>query len=273
LLQQHGLHPKKSLGQNFLVEEDVLLKIVDAAKLTKHDSVLEIGPGLGALTRHLAGAAQHVVAVELDDRLIPVLRDQLGGFPNVQVVHADILAVAPAALVGRPYVVVANLPYYITAAILRHLVESRPRPRRMVLTVQREVSERLTAGPGSLSLLAVSVQVFGEVSQVMVIKAGSFYPRPEVDSAVIRVDLFDRPVFSPLDEGYFFRIVKAGFAQRRKQLRNSLAAGLRFDKEQVEAALHAAGIEPRRRAETLSIADWVAVASELRGKGAQAAEP
>jgi 16S rRNA (adenine1518-N6/adenine1519-N6)-dimethyltransferase len=272
-LRQHGLHPKKSLGQNFLVEEDVLLKIVDAANLTRQDSVLEIGPGLGALTRHLARAAQSVVAVELDDRLIPILCDQLRGFSNVQMVHADILAVAPAELVGRPYVVVANLPYYITAAILRHLVESRPRPRRMVLTVQREVADRLTASPGDLSLLAVSVQVFGDVAQVMVIKAGSFYPRPEVDSAVIRVDLYDRPAFSPLDEGYFFRVVKAGFALRRKQLRNSLAAGLQLEKRQVEAALHAAGIDPRRRAETLAVADWVTAARELGGEDARPVEP
>jgi 16S rRNA (adenine1518-N6/adenine1519-N6)-dimethyltransferase len=265
LLQQYGLYPKKSLGQNFLVEQDVLRKIVAAAQLTKNDAVLEIGPGLGALTRRLAEAAGRVVAVELDDRLIPILQHELRDLCNVQVIHADVLAVAPGDLVGAPYVVVANLPYYITAAILRHLVESHPRPRRMVLTVQREVAERLTAEPGDLSLLAVSVQVFGAVSQVAQIKAGSFYPRPEVDSAVIRVDTYPRPLFDPVDEGHFFRVLKAGFALRRKQLRNSLSAGLRLDKAQVEAALDAAGIDPRRRAETLAIAEWVSLARELEG--------
>jgi 16S rRNA (adenine1518-N6/adenine1519-N6)-dimethyltransferase len=263
VLQRYGLYPKKSLGQNFLVEQDVLLKIVAAARLTRHDTVLEIGPGLGALTRLLADAAGRVVAVELDDRLIPILQDELRDLPNVQVIHADILAVVPGDLVDEPFVVVANLPYYITAAILRHLVESHPRPRRMVLTVQREVAERLTAGPGELSLLAVSVQVFGNVSQVFQIKAGSFYPRPEVDSAVVRIECYPQPLFDPVDERHFFWVLKAGFALRRKQLRNSLAAGLRLDKERVELALQAAGIDPRRRAETLAISEWVALAREL----------
>ena len=265
LLQQYGLYPKKSLGQNFLVDDSVLHRIVLAADLTQRDTVLEIGPGLGALTRQLAEAAKRVVAVELDDRLMPILRDQLRDLNNVQLIHADILAVEPGKLVGEPYVVVANLPYYITAAIFRHLVESRPRPQRMVLTVQREVAERVAATPGDLSLLAVSVQAFGEVSQVAHIKAGSFYPRPEVDSAVVRVDMYQQPCFHPLDERQFFRVVKAGFALRRKQLRNSLAAGLRSDRDEVERALQSAGIDPRRRAETLSLGEWVALARELNG--------
>jgi 16S rRNA (adenine1518-N6/adenine1519-N6)-dimethyltransferase len=265
LLQRYGLSPKKSLGQSFLVEEGVLHRIVIAAELSKQDTVLEIGPGLGALTRHLAESAGRVVAVELDDRLLPILEDQLGDAANVEVVHGDILAVEPGQLVGGPYIVVANLPYYITAAILRHLLESRRRPRRMVLTVQREVAERLVAAPGDLSLLAVSVQAFGAVTMVAQIRAGSFYPRPGVDSAVVRVELHPQPVFYPLDEGHFFRVVKAGFALRRKQLRNSLAAGLRLDKNEVEQALQSVGIDPRRRAETLMLTEWVALARELDG--------
>jgi len=263
LLQQYGLYPKKSLGQNFLVDDGVLRRITLAAELTQRDSVLEIGPGLGALTRQLAEVSRRVVAVELDDRLLPILQDQLRDLDNVQLIHADILAVEPGGLVGEPYVVVANLPYYITAAILRHLVESRSRPQRMVLTVQREVAERLAAAPGHLSLLAVSVQAFGEVAQVAHIKAGSFYPRPEVDSAVVRVDMYQQPLFHPLDERHFFRVVKAGFALRRKQLRNSLTAGLRSDRDQVEQALQSVGVDPQRRAETLSLAEWVALAREL----------
>jgi 16S rRNA (adenine1518-N6/adenine1519-N6)-dimethyltransferase len=256
LLQRYGLHPKKGLGQNFLVEEAALRRIVTAADLTESDTVLEIGPGLGALTRHLAVAAGRVVAVELDDRFIPVLREQLAGVSNVELIEGDILALDPAALVGGPYKVVANLPYYITAAVLRHLLESTPRPELMVLTVQLEVAQRLTAQPGEMSLLAISVQYYGPVRQVARIKAGSFYPRPEVDSAVVRVDLDRDPPLTGPDERCFFRVVRAGFSQRRKQLRNSLKAGLGIPAKEVEAALTAAGIDPRRRAETLSLDEW-----------------
>lgn len=256
LLQRYGLHPKKGLGQNFLVEESALRRIVTAADLTESDTVLEIGPGLGALTRHLAAAAGRVVAVELDDRFIPVLREQLAGVSNVELIEGDILALDPAALVGGPYKVVANLPYYITAAVLRHLLESTPRPELMVLTVQLEVAQRLTAQPGEMSLLAISVQYYGPVRQVARIKAGSFYPRPEVDSAVVRVDLDRDPPLTGPDERCFFRVVRAGFSQRRKQLRNSLKAGLGIPAKEVEAALAAAGIDPRRRAETLSLDEW-----------------
>jgi 16S rRNA (adenine1518-N6/adenine1519-N6)-dimethyltransferase len=256
LLQRYGLHPKKGLGQNFLVEEAALRRIVTAADLTESDTVLEIGPGLGALTRHLAVAAGRVVAVELDDRFIPVLREQLAGVSNVELIEGDILALDPAALVGGPYKVVANLPYYITAAVLRHLLESTPRPELMVLTVQLEVAQRLTAQPGEMSLLAISVQYYGPVRQVARIKAGSFYPRPEVDSAVVRVDLDRDPPLTGPDERCFFRVVRAGFGQRRKQLRNSLKAGLGIPAKEVEAALTAAGIDPRRRAETLSLDEW-----------------
>jgi 16S rRNA (adenine1518-N6/adenine1519-N6)-dimethyltransferase len=256
LLQRYGLHPKKGLGQNFLVEEAALRRIVTAADLTESDTVLEIGPGLGALTRHLAVAAGRVVAVELDDRFIPVLREQLAGVSNVELIEGDILALDPAALVGGPYKVVANLPYYITAAVLRHLLESTPRPELMVLTVQLEVAQRLTAQPGEMSLLAISVQYYGPVRQVARIKAGSFYPRPEVDSAVVRVDLDRDPPLTGPDERCFFRVVRAGFSQRRKQLRNSLKAGLGLPAKEIEAALAAAGIDPRRRAETLSLDEW-----------------
>ena len=263
LLQRHGLHPKKSLGQNFLVDQGALQRIASAADLSRSETVLEIGPGLGALTRYLAIAAGRVVAVELDGRLIPLLEDQLAGIPNVQLVEGDILRLDPAALTGGPYKVVANLPYYITAAILRHLLAATPRPQLMVLTVQHEVAQRLTAKPGRMSLLAVSVQYFGQVRQVATLKAGSFYPRPAVNSAVVRVDIHPELPVSALDERRFFQVVKAGFSQKRKQLRNSLRAGLRMPVEQVEAALGAAGIDSRRRAETLCLEEWVNLADAL----------
>jgi 16S rRNA (adenine1518-N6/adenine1519-N6)-dimethyltransferase len=260
LLQRHSLHPKKSLGQNFLVNEGALRRIVGAADLTAADMVLEIGPGLGALTRLLAEAAGRVVAVELDDRLIPLLESELAGVGNVELIQGDILELDPAVLVDVPYKVVANLPYYITAPILRHFLEARVRPEIMVLTVQREVAERLTAKPGRMSLLAVSVQYYGRVTQVARIKAGSFFPRPEVDSAVVRIDLFQDSMAAVPAEDRFFRVVKAGFSQKRKQLRNSLRAGLGIPAERAVAALEAAGIDPRRRAETLSLEEWAVLA-------------
>jgi len=263
LLQRYSLHPKKSLGQNFLVDQGALQRIVSAADLTGSETVLEIGPGLGALTRHLAVAAGRVVTVELDGRLIPLLEDQLAGMPNVQLIEGDILRLDPAELMGGPYKVVANLPYYITAAILRHLLGATLRPQLMVLTVQYEVAQRLTAKPGQMSLLAVSVQYFGRVRRVATLKAGSFYPRPTVNSAVVRVDIYPELPVSAQNERRFFQVVKAGFSQKRKQLRNSLKAGLRIPVDQVEAALQAAGIDPRRRAETLCLEEWVSLAEAL----------
>ncbi len=260
LLQHYGLHPKKSLGQNFLVDEGGLRRIVAAADLTESDVVLEIGPGLGSLTRCLAAEAGRVVAVELDGRLIPVLEDQLAGIPNVQLIHGDILSLNPAALAGDCYKVVANLPFYITGAILRHLLGANPRPQMMVLTVQHEVAQRLTAAPGRLSLLAVSVQYYGQVSRVARLKAGSFYPRPEVDSAVVRVDMYQEPPFDVPDDEWFFRVVRAGFGQKRKQLRNGLRPGLGLTADEAEALLAAAGIDHRRRAETLSLEEWASLA-------------
>ncbi len=256
LLHRYGLHPKKGLGQSFLVDEGAVLRVIAAADLEPSDVVIEIGPGLGALTRHLAPLVQRVVAVEIDERLMPVLRDQMRGAGNVDLVLGDILDHDPAALVGAgPYKVVANLPYYITGAILRHLLSTAPRPAQMVLTVQLEVAQRLAAEPGQMSLLAVSVQFYGRVRQMARLKAGSFFPRPEVESAVVRVDLAAEPTVAVADEALFFRLVKAGFSQRRKQLHNSLRAGL-SGLNDTQVALEAVGIDPRRRAETLGLEEW-----------------
>lgn len=272
LLARYGLEPKKSLGQNFLFDEGVLARIVATADLQPHDQVLEIGPGLGALTRLLAQAAARVTAVELDARFLPVLRDQLAPFTNVQIIHGDILEQDPAALFAGPYKVVANVPYYITGAILRHLLSAPHKPTCLALTVQQEVAERITAVPPHMSLLAVSVQFYGRAVVAHSIKAGAFWPRPEVDSAVMRIDVFDgtrmlQPHaaqadadstdgdWAPVDEAAFFRVAQAGFSQKRKQLRNNLRQ-LGLDKRAVQAALDAAGIDGRRRAETLTVEEW-----------------
>ncbi len=257
LLRRHGLRARKSLGQNFLIDEGALARIASAASLTVDDTVLEIGPGLGSLTRHLAIAAQQVVAVEIDQTLLPVLAEVVAAHPNVRVVHADILTVDPAELIeGQRYKVVANIPYYITSAVIRHLLEARVRPSVIVLTVQREVAERICAAPGDLSVLAVSVQAYARAELVARIPAGAFYPRPDIDSAVVRLTALPEPVFGSQDADRFFRVVKAGFGQKRKQLRNALSTGLRQPAQAADVWLARAGIDPTRRAETLSLDEW-----------------
>lgn len=266
ILEQAGIEPKKSLGQNFLFDDGLLARIVAAAELSPEDEALEVGPGLGALTRVLARAARRVVAVELDGRLLPVLESELSGLDNVELVHGDVLELDPADWFAAPYVVVANVPYYITGAILRHLLGSWPRPRRLVLTVQREVADRLTARPPEMSLLAVSVQHYGRVRLVSGVRAGAFWPRPEVDSAVARIDVDERHLAAraaetDAAEAAFFRVVRAGFSEKRKQLKNNLRQ-LGHDDAAIVVALARAGIDGRRRAETLTVAEWASL-SEL----------
>jgi 16S rRNA (adenine1518-N6/adenine1519-N6)-dimethyltransferase len=264
ILRRHRLQPSKALGQIFLIDRRALERIVEAAELTPADTVLEVGPGVGQLTRLLSESAGRVVAVELDPRLIDVLRQELADRPNIELVQGDILALDPGALAGgRPYKVVANLPYYITSAAVRHLLEAQPSPQLLVLTVQREVAARMTAAPGDMSLLAVSVQFYGRPRRVARIPAGAFHPAPKVDSAVVRIDVYPEPAVQPADRQRFFQVVRAGFGQRRKQLRNALAAGLHLPAEEVEAALRRAGIQPQRRAETLSLEEWGRLSDQI----------
>lgn len=257
LLRQYGLHPDRRLGQNFLVDISALRKVVEIAGIDATEDVLEIGSGLGNLTRLLAAAARQVVAVEIDPRLIPPLEEVLHDLDNVRIIQGDILCLDPASLVGsQPYQVVANIPYYITSALIRHLLESHPPPTRLILTVQREVAERICAEPGELSLLALSVQVYGRPEIRARIPSGAFYPAPRVDSAVIRVNLYPDPQIPPSRLDLFFRLAKAGFSQKRKTLRNALAGGMAWQKDWTAELLLSAGIDPMRRAETLSIDEW-----------------
>ncbi len=256
-MRSQGLRPKKGLGQNFLLEPAALRRIVAAAEVTPDAAVLEIGAGLGSLTRYLAAAARRVVAVELDQKLFPVLQQVMAPWPNVTLYPGDILELDPGELMAEPaYLVVANIPYYITSAVIRHLLETPLKPARMVLTVQREVAERITAAAGKLSLLALSVQVYGQPQKVALIPAGAFYPSPKVDSAVVRVELFPQPLIPPAQLDTFFTLARAGFGQKRKTLRNALAAGLGWKAEKTAEWLQAAGIDPQRRAETLSLPEW-----------------
>jgi 16S rRNA (adenine1518-N6/adenine1519-N6)-dimethyltransferase len=257
LLRQYALRPDKGLGQNFLVDESALHKIMAVAEVASDEDVLEIGPGLGSLTRHLAIAARSVVAVELDARLIPPLTELMAAYSNVSLVQGDILTLNPAQLITRPdSLVVANIPYYITSALIRHLLEAERQPRRMVLTVQEEVARRMCAAPGAMSLLSLSVQVYGRPSVKAHIPAGAFYPAPKVDSAVIRIDLFPEPCIPSPRLETFFRLAKAGFSQKRKTLRNSLAGGMGWSTTQSAEILQRAGIVSQRRAETLSLDEW-----------------
>lgn len=258
ILEKYNLTPKKSLGQNFINDDFVLARIAAAAELTPTDEVLEIGPGLGSLTRHLARTADRVVAVELDGRLLPILQEQLEGYDNVTLVHANILDIDPADYFHQPYKIVGNVPYYITGAILRHLLSGQDKPTMMVLTVQEEVARRLTAEPGDLSLLAVSVQFYGRVEIVERIKAGAFWPRPKVDSAVICISLYNELVVQTKDEEAFFNLVKTGFNQKRKQLQKNLRM-IEGNKTEVRQKLQSAGVDGKRRAETLSLEEWAAV--------------
>ena len=284
LVRRFQINPKKSLGQNFLVDSRYLDRIVAAADLTADDLVLEIGPGLGTLTRRLAAQAGQVVAVELDTRIIELLRADFADQPHVKIVHSDILEVDPSALVaesraalnrdtpaiaerpdlnvgannkvGANYKVVANLPYYITSLVLRHLLEASFPPALAVVMVQKEVAERICAEPGDLSLLAVSVQFYAVPSLVQHVPAEAFYPTPKVDSAVLRLDVRPEPAVTAVTPKAFFHVVRAGFGQKRKQLANSLSAGLALPKDAVRDALERAEIDPKRRAETLTLDEW-----------------
>lgn len=259
LLKRFGLRADKRLGQNFLQDPLALEDIIRAAEIQAEDTALEIGPGLGSLTRYLALAAREVTAIELDPRLIPPLRAVLAPYKNVCVLQGDILKANLTEVVSRPgYLVVANIPYYITSAIMRHLLEGDParRARRIVLTIQKEVAGRVCALPGDLSLLALSVQVYGKPSILGVLPAEAFYPIPAVDSAILRVDVYPQPLIPAERLSSFFKFVKAGFGQKRKNLRNALSAGLHIKPQQAEALLKSAGIDPARRAETLSIEEW-----------------
>ena len=257
VLKRYGLRADKRLGQNFLQDPSALEKIANAAEIQADDCVLEIGPGLGSLTRYLAVSARQVTAVELDPDLLAPLKAILTPHPNVRIVHGDILDLSIADLVDQTgYIVAANIPYNITSAIIRHLLESPSKPRRIVLTIQKEVAERICAQPGDLSLLALSVQVYGQPSIRAKIPAGAFHPVPNVDSAVLRIDIYDEPLIPAEMLDRFFKLIKAGFSQKRKTLRNSLSSGLHIKPAEAESLLASAGIDPMRRAETLSIAEW-----------------
>lgn len=260
ILNKHGIKPDKSLGQNFLTDPHILEKIIQIAGVTDQDTVLEIGAGLGHLTAQLAQTARRVTAVELDERFLPVLEERLAPFSNIKLVQGDILQLDTSDLVqDNNYLVVANIPYYITSRIIRNLLESDLKPNRIILTIQYEVARRVCAKSGQMSILALSVLMYGEPKLELKIPAGSFFPPPKVDSAVIQIDLYPEPILPGNLRDLFFELIKAGFLHKRKTLRNSLSKGLGWSPGEVENLLSGAGINPQRRAETLGIAEWLEV--------------
>ncbi len=252
-LRNLGLRPRKELGQHFLVDGSALRHILAAADLGPQDTVVEVGPGLGILTAELCRRTGRVVAVELDQELAQALRNLFSDQANLTIVTGDILDLDPAQLVSPPYKVVANLPYYITAPVLRHFLEAGSKPTLMVVMVQREVGNRILAQPGQMSLLAVSVQFYGRPRLVSRVPARSFYPAPKVDATVLRIEVYPEPPLAEVGATRFFAAARAGFAQPRKQLRNSLAQGLGVVPAQAEGLIRAAGLDPTRRPQTLSL--------------------
>lgn len=260
LLDEYEINPKKALGQNFIHDPNLLEKIVASADLDGSETVIEVGPGTGAMTAVLAQHARRVVAIELDDRLAPVLETALIDHPNASVIYADALKMDFHALAGtEDYFVVANIPYYISSHLIRHLLEAPVKPRRIVLTVQYELAERITAAPGHLSLLAVSVQFYGQSELIARVNPAVFWPRPDVDSAILRIDPHPSPPVDVPSEKQFFRVVKAGFSQKRKQLKNAMGGGLGMKASKAGKLIEQAGIDPSRRAETLTLEEWAAI--------------
>jgi len=265
-LRSLDLRARKGLGQHFLVDDRVLKRIVSAAKLAANDTVVEVGPGLGILTKELARRAGRVIAIELDPKLASALEQALASIANVTIVNADVLESDPGVLirkatgdVGARYKVVANLPYYIATAVVRHFLEAGLKPQLVVITVQKEVAQVMVAQPGKMSLMSVSVQFYGKPSIVDYVPARSFYPAPKVDSAIVRIELYDRPAVEVEDVAQFFEVVRGGFAAPRKQLHNSLAQGLKISSAEAAALLERAGISQERRAQTLTLEEWARV--------------
>ena len=261
LLDRLGVRPSKGLGQHFLFERGIVQRLARQAGIGPEDRVLEVGPGLGILTSELLRRARAVTAVELDRRLADHLRQTFGDDPRLHLVEGNALDLATDDLIppGEPFVVAANLPYAVGSAVLRHLLEQRHRPRRLTVMLQKEVADRLVAEPPAMSVLGVAAQFYASTRLAFAVPPSVFIPPPSVESAVVILDVHPEPPLPDEEHARFFRVVNAGFRQKRKQVANSLAAELSLSKETVTDWLHGAGIDPMRRPQTLSVTEWVAL--------------
>ena len=274
ILNKYGFSFKKSLGQNFLIDPNILRNIVSHANLTENSGAIEVGPGIGALTEHLARGAKKVVSFEIDQRLLPVLEDTLSPYDNVKIVHSDILKADVVKVIAEEMpgiediMVVANLPYYVTTPILMKLLNDRLPIRGFVVMMQKEVADRISAKPGTKEYgsLSIAIQYYCTAEVAMIVPKTVFMPQPNVDSAVLRLIRHDEPPVKVIDEDFLFQVTRASFVQRRKTILNNLQAGLKNGKKNKEAILEAltkAGIEPTRRGETLSIQEFGVLADAL----------
>lgn len=270
-LRKSGLSARKALGQHFLTNTRILRRIAQAAEPAPDETVIEIGAGLGALTAELAICARRVIAVELDQALSEHLRRRFAG-TNVTVIQGDALELTPSTLLAQanatpPYVVAGNLPYYIAQPLLRHFLEARPPPRRLIVMVQAEVAESIVARPGEMSLLSLSVQLYGEPRLLFRVPPSAFYPPPKVQSAVVRINVTPRLRADVEDIEAFFHVARAGFGSKRKQLRNALAHGLRIDATTARRLLDDAGIDQTLRAQVLTLDGWAALTRAWIARG------
>ncbi|MEH7197702.1 16S rRNA (adenine(1518)-N(6)/adenine(1519)-N(6))-dimethyltransferase RsmA [Priestia megaterium] len=274
ILKKYGFTFKKSLGQNFLIDTNILHRIVDHAGITEETGAIEIGPGIGALTEQLAKRAKKVLAFEIDQRLLPILADTLSPYPNAKVIHQDVLKADLKGTLEQEFeniedlMVVANLPYYVTTPILMKLLEEQIPVRGIVVMLQKEVADRIAAKPGTKEYgsLSIAIQYYTEAETVMIVPKTVFNPQPNVDSAVIRLLRRPKPAVEVHDEAFFFQVVRASFGQRRKTILNNLVNNLPNGKQKkadIEQALSTAEIDPKRRGETLSIQEFGKLSDQL----------
>jgi len=254
LLSKYETRPSKGLGQNFLIDKNVLEKIIKVSEIKKTDTVLEVGPGMGVLTQKLAEKARRIVAVEKDETMIEVLKETVNDFNNIEVISEDILQIDLAQYTKKPYKVIANIPYYLTSPLIRKFLESKNQPEEMVLMLQKEVAQRICSKPPEMSLLAVSVQYYAKAKIEFYVSKNCFWPAPKIDSAIIKIT--PNRKFDKIESDSFFEIVKAGFSHPRKQLIGNLSKKLKLNKQQTGKWLEDNGIGSNQRAETLGIIDW-----------------
>ncbi|MCX6012169.1 MAG: 16S rRNA (adenine(1518)-N(6)/adenine(1519)-N(6))-dimethyltransferase RsmA [Chloroflexi bacterium] len=266
LLKSLNIKARKRWGQNFLVDNSILEFITKAAEFTSNDIVVEVGPGAGILTEELVKYTKQVFAIEID----PYLAESLPKHPNLTVINCNVLDIASEEILNgtKSYKVIANLPYYITSPVLRHFLEATLKPDLMVVMVQKEVADNIIAEPPDMNLLGVSVQLYGKPSIVQRVSAEAFYPKPKVDSAIVKISLFKKSPFDVENTDKFFKIVKAGFGNKRKQLHNALSRGLNLPVEDVIDAMKKTDIDSKRRAQTLSLDEWVILYKTFRAYNA-----
>lgn len=264
LLADYGLSPNKTYGQNFLMDEIVLQDMVDAAGVNEKDTVIEVGPGIGNLTKFLLDKAGCVISIEKDPQFINVLNSLKKQFKNFSYHLADALEVEMSDLIkNQSYKVVANIPYYATGKLVQKFIQAKVKPQSLTLLMQKEVAENITAKPGNLNLLAISVQLYADAEMVEVVRAEKFYPAPKVDSAVINIKLYDKPRFEIKDEQKFFKVLRACFTGKRKQIHNTLTNNLHLDKTQVHTILQNIGVPPESRPQQLTIEQWLKLVDEI----------